>query len=524
VPFPNSIIRANAALKIREDAAKNQRALPLPSHADNGDEALYPNKVATFTKGLPHDDDGHVIPAAYAAMRHALTTGSPADFESIPLGGARRFTSPQAGLAYELEGADAHALAIPPAPPLRGKRQAGEMIESYWMALCRDVHFNDFGQSPLVARAAVDLGKLTEYSGPRAAGLLFRGKTPQDLVGPFISQFLWLDVPFGAQTINQRMSTVRPGLDYVLDHTTWVQVQNGKKPGTSDEMDTVPRYIRNGRDLGQWVHVDALYQAYFNACLILLGSGAPLDDNNPYTTANSRTQDGFATFGGPHILSLLTEVATRALKAVWFQKWFVHLRLRPEAMGGLVDNLKNGRAVYDLHPELLGSDVLETVRAHNELKTGGAQKTSYLLPLAFPEGSPTHPSYGAGHATVAGACVTILKAWFKESQKMKDLQHLMANGAGVSTPVIADADGLSLVPYAGPDAADLTVGGELNKLAGNVAIGRDLAGVHWRSDYEVSLDLGEQLAISILRDQKLTYSETFKGFSLTRFNGETILI
>jgi hypothetical protein len=35
-----------------------------------------------------------------------------------------------------------------------------------------------------------------------------------------------------------------------------------------------------------------------------------------------------------------------------------------------------------------------------------------LLPMAFQEGSPMHPSYGAGHATVAGACVTILKAFF----------------------------------------------------------------------------------------------------------------
>jgi hypothetical protein len=28
--------------------------------------------------------------------------------------------------------------------------------------------------------------------------------------------------------------------------------------------------------------------------------------------------------GSPHILSWVTEVATRALKAVWYQKWFVH--------------------------------------------------------------------------------------------------------------------------------------------------------------------------------------------------------
>jgi hypothetical protein len=43
---------------------------------------------------------------------------------------------------------------------------------------------------------------------------------------------------------------------------------------------------------------------------------------------------GFGTFGGPHILALLTEVSTRALKAVWYQKWLVHRRLRPEEFGG----------------------------------------------------------------------------------------------------------------------------------------------------------------------------------------------
>ncbi len=83
---------------------------------------------------------------------------------------------------------------------------------------------------------------------------------------------------------------------------------------------------------------------------------------------------------------------------------------------------------------------------------------------AFPEGSPTHPAYGAAHATVAGACVTVLKAFFDESFV-------------IPNPVEAASDGLSLKPYTGPS---LTVGGELNKLASNVAIGRNIAGVHWR--------------------------------------------
>jgi hypothetical protein len=112
-----------------------------------------------------------------------------------------------------------------------------------------------------------------------------------------------------------------------------------------------------------------------------------------------------------------------------------------------------------------------------------------LLPQVFPEGSPLHPSYGSGHATVAGACVTILKAMFDGS-------------TGYANPVVASADGLSLVPYVGSDANSLTVEGELNKLASNVAHGRNIAGVHWRSDAYWSLRLGETG-----RDQRLARSE-----------------
>jgi hypothetical protein len=60
-----------------------------------------------------------------------------------------------------------------------------------------------------------------------------------------------------------------------------------------------------------------------------------------------------------------------------------------------------------------------------------------------------------------------------------------------------------------PDAGAMTVGGELNKLASHVAVGRNIAGVHWRSDYTESLKLGETVAIGVLFDQKVTYVEDF---------------
>jgi hypothetical protein len=246
------------------------------------------------------------------------------------------------------------------------------------------------------------------------------------------------------------------------------------------------------------VHFDALYEAYLNACIILLEMPAPFDPGNPYI--DSRNQDGFGTFGGPHILSLVTEVATRALKAVWFQKWLVHRRLRPEAFGGLIHvhrNVNPGRYPM-IDQEILNSSVIPLVEG---LPAGTA-----LLPMAFPEGSPLHPAYGAGHATVAGACVTILKAWFNES-------FVLPN------PVQSNAAGTNLVPFAGP----LTVGGELNKLAANIAIGRNAAGVHWRTDYTESIRLGERLAIGLLEEQKLLYNES-SNLSLTKFDGTAVTI
>lgn len=218
---------------------------------------------------------------------------------------------------------------------------------------------------------------------------------------------------------------------------------------------------------------------------------------NPYPRQRTATQQGFGTWGGPHILSLVCEVATRALKAVWYQKWYAHRRLRPEAYGGLIEVTKRAHQQKTLlsNSKILDSKALDL----SQLSNG-----SHLLPMAFPEGSPTHPAYGAGHATVAGACVTVLKAFFDEA-------------AVITNPVQASADGLELLAYRGDK---LTVGGELNKLAANISLGRNAAGVHWRSDYTESIKLGECVAIEILRKQQKDYHEDW-FMEFTTFSGET---
>ena len=88
--------------------------------------------------------------------------------------------------------------------------------------------------------------------------------------------------------------------------------------------------------------------------------------------------------------------------------------------------------------------------------------------------------------------------------------------------MVPDATGTSLHAWSG---APLFVGGELNKLASNVAAGRNIAGVHWRSDARESLLLGERVAIELLKDTLALGNEDMtKGVSFTGFGGETITV
>lgn len=492
--------RADRAYKIRNDAALYERSQPLPAHPCNGDEKLYPTKFASFSKALPHDDLGEVDLAAYTALTSALDTGSHAALEAVPLGGSAKLANPQAAYTYLLEGPDSHHLGIPAAPAFASAETAGEMGEVYWQALTRDVPFAEYANNALTQEAASDLSAFSDFRGPKEGGkvtpaTLFRGPTPGDLTGPYVSQFLYKDVPYGATTIVQRYRTAAPDKDYMTSYDSWVAVQRGAAAGPT-ALAADPRYITTGRDLGQYVHVDWPYQSYLNTTLILLSLPGTLDAGNPYLT--SRTQGGFVTFGAAHILDILGAGATLALEAAWYQKWLLHRRLRPEVFGGRIHNHVTNVKKYPIHDDILRSSALG--RTHRKFG-------SYLLPQAYPEGSPTHPAYPAGHAVVAGACATLLKAFFDEDAVIPD-------------PVEPSSDGGKLRNYSGT----LKVGGELNKLASNISLGRDTAGVHYRSDGIEGLRLGEEAAIRLLTELRAVYSEPFAGFSLTRFDGTRITV
>lgn len=524
----NPFQRRAETLTIRIAAALSANQRLHPNHISNGDEARYAKGLGNFTKGLEHNPlTGEVQdPAHLRLFVKALNEGQFGLLDSLPpvpgVARQRKFVNPQSGLAFDLEGPDAQAVTMPPAPTLDSAQEAGEAVELYWMARLRDVAFTDYATDATAAAAVSDLKALSDFRGPRdpasgqvTAGTLFRGGTRSDLVGPYLSQFLLLDIPISALMCEQRQQPAAPGLDYMTTWSGWLDVQNGEETSGTDTFDSTRRYIRNGRDLATYVHFDRLYESYLNACLILLSGGAAFDAGNPYH--DSPRQAGFVSFGGAHLLALVGEVTTRALKAMWFQKWFVHRQLRPEAYGGWVERNRTSPGSYPLHSDVTNSAaVAATISA-----TGTA-----LLPQAFPEGSPLHPSYGAGHAIVAAACVTVLKACFDESFAMSQLRvagEPGKPGTPLGAPRVPDAAGTALTSYTGPGSNQLTVGDELNKLASNIAIGRNHAGVHWYSDYIHSLRLGEEIAIDLLKEQQPTYREK-ASFSLTRFDGTVISI
>jgi hypothetical protein len=158
--------------------------------------------------------------------------------------------------------------------------------------------------------------------------------------------------------------------------------------------------------------------------------------------------------------------ANAAMKAAWYHKWLVHRRLRPEEAGGRLHHHLTGQAQYPLHPKLTNSAAPQ--RAYS-------RHGSYLCPQAYPEGCPTHSAYPGATAATGGAGVRVLKALFNPNFVVPE-------------PVVPSDDGLSLRPYKG---GPLTVGGELNKLAFNMAFGRDTTGVHFRKDELEGIVLGE---------------------------------
>ena len=261
-PDPAGSERARAAKKMRDLATEISRLTPQALTRANAEENDHgPQYPANFTKGLLHDKCGILDAASdYRCFVEAINAPDPTLFEKdVPTAEDREvkytcavvntcseetaipswrgWESPRAGHVYELQGPDAGAVGMAPAPRVGSSELAAEMAEVYGLALLRDVPFTEICQGgskrlcPSVENpgesvlSAADIVKLLNsmpfYSGEevcsstphtvdeggmngfernrRFARTLgealtpanaFRGSTKGALTGPYISQFM----------------------------------------------------------------------------------------------------------------------------------------------------------------------------------------------------------------------------------------------------------------------------------------------------------------------------------------------
>jgi hypothetical protein len=389
---------------------------------------------------------------------------------------------------------------------------------------------------------------------------LFRGPTIGDRSGDYLSVFLTFPrpplfpagcAPFVADLIGASQFADRLGeqllvplgadKDFVDTWEQYVSVQNGQIPVKyPPDFFTGRTPIRTGRDLGNYVHVDNVYEEYIRAADILVSGQYPRTPQSPYATPCAppnntpstcyRNEGDGPTLGPSDLYAIIGGVREVAERAAFTQKYLVARRARPEVMAALIDRAKNGNAelrarlsdkLFPADPNDAVNRLLERVRQWNQSRNGG--EANYLLPQMYPEGSPAHPAWTSGHATVAGACVTVIKAIFDDTHAIID-PFQPPPPPGQPPPV-----------YHAPNGDILTVGGELDKLASNVSLGRDFGGVHYRTDGEHGILLGEEVAIRYLQDHIREYREHLRkcrdlagreheGLTLTKRNGQRICI
>lgn len=491
-----------------------------------------------FSKTLEHDaETGFAKKADVQKVVKALETGTVEDLNAIcrDPDSSRLIEGPHTALSQNLQGPDSASVTARNFHFLQidSKKLAFEMMEVYAKALLRDVSFQDYATYDKVATIIGHLNMCygSDITGPVVDGMittktLFRGLGPDETVGPYISQFLLLPFNYGNIPLEQKYE---PEIDpeNALDMKGWLAQQNGITGSTINKDPAVFNW--NGRVLGAKVHNDPLYQFYYNAALIALQQGIGLEGPNVYTEVSNWT-DG----GGPSMLASVAEASVGALRTAWYAKFNLGMKIRPEVMaqrihlgktntGSLLADVPKLKTICDNANE----DILDLVsEANNSALNCHPPVTNYYLDSQFSEGSPTHPAWPAGHATVAGACTTVLKAYLKTHDDHGN-RRLWSDAASREA-VVAVNDGVELAKYHDSDVAEMTVIGELNKLASNVSLGRDFAGVHFRCDGDCGLKMGEEYAIGFLKDKALEFHSStngaFEGWKLEKFDGTTVKI
>jgi membrane-associated phospholipid phosphatase len=519
-----------------------------------------PIYATTFSKGfVGHTGSGGIIRGPNSTVYSIFIDGiknNNIDNINLVCDGNRRLVDPYCLFDNEIYGPYKSSYDVVPTYSPTSPEAGAELVELYCMSLMRDVALylldDKYPYPNLTAQNYIEniisymnQPNIKNYlNAPLDGGnitrkVLFRGDTSGDLIGPYMSQFNYYVLGYGQLIISQKYQTyniqdlnifdneyfwtgtggfspVVPGWngypnkvyanDFIKTVPKFISLWNG---GSANEAPFIHsgfvhsnnlRYLTTIRDTAMYIYRDQVWQPFFTAATILLNN--PILDNSGNIIGygvpvgfyfQPRTATKFVDLGPVDLFSLLSLSTKLAMNATWLWKWR-QLKLRPEEMAYQVHLKKTTGTGIDFNSNLMNSQVLTDVSNNNN--------GNFLLPLVYTVGSPCHPSYPSGHATIAGAMSTILKAWFNCDSSM--------NAVTINTNVffITD-DGLIKYTQDGTFATPqvkLRVDNELDKLASNCSVFRNFAGIHYRSDAYAGLEIGENVAISVLEDWVKRYS------------------
>jgi hypothetical protein len=511
-----------------------------------------------YSKGFGHTGpNGNTtapIFAPYALFLNGVENNKPLNIQSTN-NTRRRLVDTYCLYDNDFIGPYASSYTIPPAPLIGSYQAAAELLEVYAMSLVRDIPFQIINDSsipipildntilPDLNRPNVKnyLGAPVDSSGNITRELLFRGNAVGDNVGPYVSQLLFCDIQLGTYLFSQdRYITLQKvdisgndinfKNDFMKSINDFVKVWNGDVQ-TIPVTPTTTRYLTTPRDCGYYINKDQIWQMFNMAAAAMLSRGVRTG-----FFCTPRAGAKFISLGPIDIYDLMSRAAKLAMNASWLWKWR-QMKVRPEEMAYQLNyNLKvNPSDPYNVNfadtLDPLDSLILQKINDISGIDYTAPQEISgnYLLPQMYSYGSPFHASYPSGHATYGGALSTILKAFFNcdyyidSDEPDLELREPFCGKCSEKTPQSGSNLKASPLPPGYTGSAYLKLEGEINKLASNCADFRNIAGIHYRSDAEAGLSIGEQAAIILLEDVVKKYNANL-AFVFRKRNGEKVVI
>jgi hypothetical protein len=484
---------------------------------------LYGEEFAPFlfTKGMPLETNENGVPYPEGLVAYdrklqnywkpILERGNLN--ESFEQGGQRLFIGAPAVHSVTHSGMDTWPGMMPPAPNPTGVRNAGEMIDLYVMEQFRDVPFVEYPNEPggtgprgsaegnrqdpgkdhqrqysdsipgVIDALNGDLTTIEKQLGGSwwhdTDRLFVEADTANLDWGPYLSQYLLHDVRMWALPIEQQYLSYEAGVNYNDTRSDWLTTLAGRDETSAEINPNSPdsdesSYISTGRDLATIVNAEPPYQEYLIAGLHLLENGS-FADGLPYNSRDDGSVLGYTSSGPAGFVDILARGARQALLAAFYQKYYVHFRCRPETYAGRLHAQRNDDREFGISDVLTNSAVLS--RRNNDTD---------FLSTVYEEGSPVHPAYPSGHSVIAGACGTILKIMFRNTDWEDDYYVPTPGGNSRETvPVPSGHNGTYQ---------------EIDKLMSNIGLARLFAGVHYYSDHYQAIKLGEQVAVGLLVD------------------------